>query len=60
MQPPKTTKKSDMINKIITVKNLLDKYVEFQNMVPDKENWNEDILKDNPPRYYRFKELKSL
>jgi hypothetical protein len=35
-------------------------YFEFKAMIPDISQWNEKSLKDNPPRYYRFLQLKSL
>jgi len=43
-----------------TAKNVLDFYLEFEGMQPDKRTWTEDKLKDNPPRLYRFKMLQSF
>jgi hypothetical protein len=40
--------------------DFLDKYLEFKGMTPNYEEWNEEALKDNPPRLYRFKQLKAL
>lgn len=33
---------------------------EFHIITRDKSDWNEERLKDNPPRYYRFLQLNSM
>lgn len=43
-----------------TAKDALDLYLEFESMQPDESTWTDDGLRDNPPRFYRLKVLKSL
>jgi hypothetical protein len=43
-----------------TAKNVLDLYLEFIGMQPDKHTWTDDDLQDNPPRLFRLKALGSL
>jgi hypothetical protein len=43
-----------------TAKHVLDLYLEFEGLQPDQDTWDEDELHGNPPRFYRFKALKSL
>lgn len=43
-----------------TAFEFLPLYFEFKAMTPDISQWNEKSLKDNPPRFYRLLQLKSL
>lgn len=49
-----------MDKKIYTSKDILDLYLEFVCMEPDKNVWDEDWLQNNEPKLFRFKMLKSL
>ena len=49
-----------MKNEEITAINLIEKILEFVTMVPDKNDWCLDKLKDNPPRYIRLKQIDIL
>lgn len=40
--------------------DLLEKVLEFKAMTPDKEHWNEQTLRNNPPRLIRFRQIQSL
>ena len=39
---------------------LINKYVELISIVPNKSDWDEEILKDSPPAFYRLLQLKGL
>lgn len=39
---------------------LVNKYIELILIIPSKEDWNEEFLKDYPPAYYRLLQLKCL
>jgi len=41
-------------------KDFIDIYLEFVNLVPNLSEWNEEAISFNPPRLYRFQQLKSL
>lgn len=43
-----------------SAQTVLDLYLEFEAMQPDKRTWTPDKLRDNPPRLYRFQMLTSL
>ena len=43
-----------------TAKDALDLYLVFESMQQDESTWTDDGLRDNPPRFYRLKILKSL
>jgi len=43
-----------------TAKDILDLYLEFVCMEPDKNVWDEDWLQNNDPKLFRLKILKSL
>ena len=43
-----------------TAKDILDLYLEFTYMEPDKNVWDEDWLQNNDPKLFRLKILKSL
>lgn len=49
-----------MSEETYTAKDVLDLYLEFESMQPDKRTWTDGKLRDNPPRFYRFKMLQSL
>lgn len=38
---------------------LLEDYLELKSLVPNIENWKEDLLLSNPPRYYRLLRIKA-
>ena len=40
--------------------DLLDKIFEFTAMTPDQNQWNSAVLKSNPPRQIRFRQIQSL
>ena len=40
--------------------DLVDKIIEFQALTPDRHQWSEHKLKDNPPRLYLFQQIKAL
>lgn len=44
---------------IISAIELLHKFLEFK-LLAEVEEWEEETLKTNPPRYYRFKQLEAL
>lgn len=46
--------------KLYTIKNLIEKIIEFSLMTPDKEKWNMSSLINNPPRHIRFKQIEAL
>lgn len=39
---------------------LINKYVELISIVPTKSDWDEEILKDSPPAFYRLLQIKGL
>ena len=45
--------------KINPAKVLLEDYLELKSLVPNIENWKEDLLLSNPPRYYRLLRIKA-
>lgn len=45
---------------IYTSKDILDLYLEFVCIEPDKNVWSEDWLQNNEPKLFRLKMLKSL
>lgn len=45
--------------KINPAKVLLEDYLELKSLLPNIENWKEDILLSNPPRYYRLLRIKA-
>ena len=45
---------------IYTAKDILDMYLEFVYMEPDKNVWDEDWLQNNEPKLFRLKMLKPL
>jgi len=49
-----------MYEETYSVKNVLDLFLEFKGMQPDEDTWTQDLLQDDPPRFYRFKMLQSL
>lgn len=49
-----------MNKEAFTAKDILDLYLEFGAMQPDESTWTDGGLRDNPPRFYRFKMLQSL
>ena len=40
--------------------DFLNLYLDFNSLVPDTRDWKLGKLKNNPPRYYRLKQLNSL
>ncbi|PIY12350.1 MAG: hypothetical protein COZ18_02250 [Flexibacter sp. CG_4_10_14_3_um_filter_32_15] len=50
----------DLSEKIYTAKDFLEIYLEFVDLVPKQSEWNEEAISSNPPRLYRFQQLKSL
>jgi len=40
--------------------DLIDKFVEFHSLCPDHRNWDEESLKGNDPRYYRFLQVDAI
>ncbi len=40
--------------------DLVDKIIEFQALTPERLQWSEHKLKDNPPRLYLFQQIKAL
>lgn len=49
-----------MYKETYTAKDVLDLYLEFESMQPDKRTWTDSRLQDNSPRFYRLKMLQSL
>jgi hypothetical protein len=49
-----------MSEETYTAKDVLDLYLEFESMQPDKRTWTDGRLKDNQPRFHRYKMLRSL
>lgn len=45
--------------KINPAQVLLEDYLELKSLVPNIENWKEDLLLSNPPRYYRLLRIKA-
>jgi hypothetical protein len=45
--------------KINPAKVLLEDYLELKSLAPNIENWKEDLLLSNPPRYYRLLRIKA-
>ncbi|WP_338768324.1 hypothetical protein WAF17_07575 [Bernardetia sp. ABR2-2B] len=45
---------------IYTVKDFLEIYLQFVDLVPKQSEWNEEAISSNPPRLYRLQQLKSL
>lgn len=45
--------------KINPAQVLLEDYLELKSLLPNIENWKEDILLSNPPRYYRLLRIKA-
>ncbi|MFI5387051.1 MAG: hypothetical protein ACHQ50_13135 [Fimbriimonadales bacterium] len=45
---------------IISARELLEHYLEFNGLTPNKENWSEKSLATNPPRLVRFQRLVAL
>jgi len=45
---------------IISTQHLLEQYLEFNGLTPNKENWSEERLAANPPRLVRFQRLVAL
>jgi len=45
---------------VIGVNDFIEKYFDFQDLVPDYTEWELDKLKNNEPRYYRLQELQAL
>ncbi len=43
-----------------TVKDFLDIYLQFVNLVPKRSDWNEEATSSHPPKLYRLQQLKSL
>ena len=48
------------MNTYITAKNLLMLFLELKSLSPVINEWTEEELKSNPPRYYRMLQLKAL
>lgn len=45
---------------ILSAKDLVIKYLELLSFTPNLDEWDEQYLSNNPPRYYRFRQLKIL
>jgi hypothetical protein len=45
--------------KINPAKLIIDDYLELKALVENSENWKEEKLKDNPPRYFRLLRLNA-
>jgi len=43
-----------------SAKDVLADYLQFSGLESSKTSWNQKTLKNNPPRFYRLKILKSL
>jgi len=50
----------ELAEKNYTAKDFLEIYLEFADLVPNQSKWNEEAISSNPPRLYRFQQLKSL
>ena len=46
--------------KNFTAIHLIEKIIEFISLTPDKEFWKIELQRQNPPRYYRLLQIKSL
>ncbi len=50
----------ELSEKTYTTKTFLEVYLQFIDLVPNQSDWNEEAISSNPPRLYRFQQLKSL
>ena len=48
------------MRELVDSRGLLNKVIEFVNLVPEKSDWDEKILEENPPRLIRFLQIRSL
>jgi hypothetical protein len=44
----------------IRAHDLIDRYLEFQTLPPDKHDWNAIALADKPPRLIRYQRLVAI
>ncbi len=44
----------------LNANDLVNKIIEFQALTPDRKQWSELKLKNNPPRLYLFQQIKAL
>lgn len=47
-------------SKVYKATDLVEKLLEFTSMTPDSKQWKVSALKSNPPRLFRFKQIKSM
>jgi len=46
--------------KVYTAIDLFEKVIDFIAMTPNSADWNNDVLKANPPRYIKFQQIEIL